>query len=102
VEYFSQSICIQHVTNGNCSIYHLRLYWLLENLISERGRPEMKVSHVNCGNALLYMVWGGGPRPLNKIWQALVQNFSHATPLAKGVGVLTVDRASGHLKWWLL
>ena len=27
----------------------------------------MEISHVNCGNALLYMVrGGGGPKPLNK------------------------------------
>ena len=64
-----QSICIQHITNGNCSIYHLRLQWLLENLISKRGRPEMEISHVNRRNALLYMVGRGrGPRPLNRIW----------------------------------
>ena len=74
---------IQHVINGNCSIYHLRFQWPIENLISKRGRPEMGISHVNCGNALLYMVeWEGGPRPLNRIWQALVQNFCHTSPLS--------------------
>jgi hypothetical protein len=51
------------ITNGNCSIYHLRLQWLLENLMSKRGRPEMAISHVNRGNSLLYMVGGVG---LNK------------------------------------
>jgi hypothetical protein len=32
------------------------LFENLNYLISKRGRPEIEISHVNCGNDLLYMV----------------------------------------------